>query len=180
VPARLAVDATCGAGSATTELEPISLTMPGRSPRPSRDAAMGSMIRSSDSPATTPTFTCPNRRRIAVALEEIWNRNRRRTVYSHGYTNGWRNLMCTPLSSAHPQARLATSRLVTHVKCVVALGAVLAVSACDGMEVGSVPHCNVLQSSCSDFGEGPAAPATAASSSPKTLAHSHSPNITSQ
>jgi hypothetical protein len=90
------------------------------------------------------------------------------------------NLMCTPLSSAHPQARLATSRLVTHVKCVVALGAVLAVSACDGMEVGSVPHCGVLQASCSDFEEGPAAPATAASSSPKTLAHSHSPNITSQ
>ena len=73
VPARLAVDATCGAGSATTELEPISLTMSGRSPRPSRDAAMGSMIRSSDSPATTPTFTCPEsspyRRSVGRNLE---------------------------------------------------------------------------------------------------------------
>ena len=89
------------------------------------------------------------------------------------------HLSARPQVSTRSQTHLATFGLVTPLR-VVALGALLVLSACDGMEVGSVPHCGVLQASCSDFGEGPAAPATAASSSPNFLAHSHPPNITSQ
>jgi hypothetical protein len=84
--------------------------------------------------------------------------------------------MFTPLLSAQPRSRPAKPRLMTPLKCAAALAAVLAVSACDGLEVGAVPHCSVLQASCSDFGEGPAAPATAASSSPATAAAPRPPS----
>jgi len=72
--------------------------------------------------------------------------------------------MLTPGLSVHPDVRLAISGLVTsrNLSFIAALGAVLAVSACDGMEVGSVPHCTVLQTNCSDFGTGPETPTTTA------------------
>ncbi len=87
--------------------------------------------------------------------------------------------MFAPRFSARPQARPATSWLVAYLKGVMALGGLLALSACDGMEVGSVPQCSVLQPNCSWPGpaSASAAPATALSLSPAHEATSHAPAL---
>jgi hypothetical protein len=87
-----------------------------------------------------------------------------------------------PLSARHqlstrPQAHLATFDLAVPVR-VVALGALLVLTACDGMEIGAVPHCSVLQPNCSDWAEGPA-PATATSSSPANTTATRPPSAAS-
>jgi hypothetical protein len=90
-----------------------------------------------------------------------------------------------PLSARHqvstrPQARLATFDLAVPAR-VVALGALLVLTACDGMEIGSVPQCSVLQPNCSSFGPAPesSAPVTATSSSPANATATRPPSAAS-
>jgi len=63
--------------------------------------------------------------------------------------------MFSPRSSARLQTRPVKSRLMTRLAGITATCALLAVAGCDGMEVGPVPQCSVLQPNCSSFGPVP-------------------------
>lgn len=76
--------------------------------------------------------------------------------------------MRSPLVSAIPRAYLATSHVIPPLHYVLAVGAVLSVAACSGMDIGPVPQCSAYAPNCSSFGPepAPATPPNAAASLP--------------